>query len=152
MKSRYPLSERILNILSLIVSVCVIVFVIVYYIVMKSQIYYVYGVAPMAVKLHIWMLISYEVFFYTGVWLMQGHPNVYKWIVKMIMRSGTNSEVLGRRLLVMMKCYLSLLFSYLLLCSIFMLQLSLLYVVILSIVFILCIPVLTIGFVKEEKA
>jgi hypothetical protein len=152
MKSRYPLSERILNILSLIVSVCVIVFVIVYYIVMKSQIYYVYGVAPMAVKLHIWMLISYEVFFYTGVWLMQGHPNVYKLIVKMIMRSGTNSEVLGRRLLVMMKCYLSLLFSYLLLCSIFMLQLSLLYVVILSIVFILCIPVLTIGFVKEEKA
>lgn len=152
MKSRYPLSERILNILSLIVSVCVIVFVIVYYIVMKSQIYYVYGVAPMAVKLHIWMLISYEVFFYTGVWLMQGHPNVYKWIVKMIMRSGTNSEVLGRRLLVMMKCYLSLLFSYLLLCSIFMLQLSLLYVVILSIVFILCIPVLTIDFVKEEKA
>ena len=129
-----------------------IVFVIVYYIVMKSQIYYVYGVAPMAVKLHIWMLISYEVFFYTGVWLMQGHPNVYKLIVKMIMRSGTNSEVLGRRLLVMMKCYLSLLFSYLLLCSIFMLQLSLLYVVILSIVFILCIPVLTIGFVKEEKA
>ena len=129
-----------------------IVFVIVYYIVMKSQIYYVYGVAPMAVKLHIWMLISYEVFFYTGVWLMQGHPNVYKWIVKMIMRSGTNSEVLGRRLLVMMKCYLSLLFSYLLLCSIFMLQLSLLYVVILSIVFILCIPVLTIDFVKEEKA
>jgi len=152
MKSRYPLSERILNILSLIVSVCVIVFVIVYYIVMKSQIYYVYGVAPMAVKLHIWMLISYEVFFYTGVWLMQGHPNVYKWIVKMIMRSGTNSEMLGRRLLVMMKCYLSLLFSYLLLCSIFMLQLSLLYVVILSIVFILCIPVLTIDFVKEEKA
>lgn len=152
MKSRYPLSERILNILSLIVSVCVIVFVIVYYIVMKSQIYYVYGVAPMAVKLHIWMLISYEVFFYTGVWLMQGHPNVYKWIVKMIMRSGTNSEVLGRRLLVMMKCYLSLLFSYLLLCSIFMLQLSLLYVVILSIVFVLCIPVLTIDFVKEEKA
>lgn len=152
MKSRYPLSERILNILSLIVSVCVIVFVIVYYIVMKSQIYYVYGVAPMAVKLHIWMLISYEVFFYTGVWLMQGHPNVYKWIVMMIMRSGTNSEVLGRRLLVMMKCYLSLLFSYLLLCSIFMLQLSLLYVVILSIVFILCIPVLTIDFVKEEKA
>ncbi len=152
MKSRYPLPERILNILSLIVSVCVIVFVIVYYIVMKSQIYYVYGVAPMAVKLHIWMLISYEVFFYTGVWLMQGHPNVYKWIVKMIMRSGTNSEVLGRRLLVMMKCYLSLLFSYLLLCSIFMLQLSLLYVVILSIVFILCIPVLTIDFVKEEKA
>jgi len=106
----------------------------------------------MAVKLHIWMLISYEVFFYTGVWLMQGHPNVYKWIVKMIMRSGTNSEVLGRRLLVMMKCYLSLFFSYLLLCSIFMLQLSLLYVVILSIVFILCIPVLTIDFVKEEKA
>jgi|WetSurMetagenome_2_1015567.scaffolds.fasta_scaffold262886_1 hypothetical protein len=152
MKSRYPLSERILNILSLIVSVCVIVFVIVYYIVMKSQIYYVYGVAPMAVKLHIWMLISYEVFFYTGVWLMQGHPNVYKLIVKMIMRSGTNSEVLGRRLLVMMKCYLSLLFSYLLLCSIFMLQLSLLYVVILSIVFVLCIPVLTIDFVKEEKA
>jgi hypothetical protein len=152
MKSRYPLSERILNILSLIVSVCVIVFVIVYYIVMKSQIYYVYGVAPIAVKLHIWMLISYEVFFYTGVWLMQGHPNVYKWIVKMIMRSGTNSEMLGRRLLVMMKCYLSLLFSYLLLCSIFMLQLSLLYVVILSIVFILCIPVLTIDFVKEEKA
>ncbi len=152
MKSRYPLSERILNILSLIVSVCVIVFVIVYYIVMKSQIYYVYGVAPMAVKLHIWMLISYEVFFYTGVWLMQGHPNVYKWIVKMIMRSGTNSEVLGRRLLVMMKCYLSLFFSYLLLCSIFMLQLSLLYVVILSIIFILCIPVLTIDFVKEEKA